>query len=56
MAAPQLEASGGIELDTVRAVAESGVDRISTGWITHSSPALDIALDFTPLTDGSVRG
>ena len=44
---PQLEASGGINLDTVRAVAESGVDRISTGWITHSAPALDIALDFT---------
>jgi nicotinate-nucleotide pyrophosphorylase (carboxylating) len=47
--APQLEASGGIALDTVRAVAETGVDRISTGWITHSAPALDIALDFVSL-------
>ncbi|HBP18560.1 MAG TPA: carboxylating nicotinate-nucleotide diphosphorylase [Planctomycetes bacterium] len=46
---PQLEASGGINLETVRAVAESGVDRISTGWITHSAPSLDIALDFKEL-------
>src|SRR5512146_363837 len=38
------EASGGISLDTVRAVAESGVDRISVGALTHSAPALDIAL------------
>jgi nicotinate-nucleotide pyrophosphorylase (carboxylating) len=41
-----LEASGGIALDTVRAVAETGVDRISVGALTHSAPALDIALDF----------
>jgi nicotinate-nucleotide pyrophosphorylase (carboxylating) len=41
-----LEASGGITLDTVRAVAESGVDVISVGWITHSAPSLDVALDF----------
>lgn len=41
-----LEASGGITLETVRAVAESGVDLISVGWITHSAPALDVALDF----------
>ncbi|QFT33601.1 putative nicotinate-nucleotide pyrophosphorylase [carboxylating] [Labrenzia sp. THAF82] len=40
-----LEASGGIELDTVRAVAESGVDLISSGWITHSAPVLDLGLD-----------
>ncbi|WP_150524430.1 carboxylating nicotinate-nucleotide diphosphorylase [Roseibium sediminis] len=40
-----LEASGGIELDTVRAVAESGVDLISSGWITHSAPILDLGLD-----------
>jgi len=40
------EASGGISLDTVRAVAEAGVDRISVGALTHSAPALDIALDF----------
>jgi len=42
---PELEASGGISLETIRAFAEAGVDRISTGWITHSAPALDIALD-----------
>jgi len=41
-----LEASGGITLDTVRAVAESGVDVISVGRITHSAPSLDVALDF----------
>jgi len=40
------EASGGINLKTVRAVAESGVDWISIGALTHSAPALDIALDF----------
>lgn len=43
------EASGGITLGTVRAAAESGVDRISVGALTHSAPALDIALDFTEL-------
>jgi len=41
-----LEASGGITLDNVREVAETGVDLISIGWITHSAPALDLALDF----------
>ena len=40
------EASGGITLGTVRAVAESGVNLISVGWITHSAPTLDVALDF----------
>ncbi|MEO8277197.1 MAG: carboxylating nicotinate-nucleotide diphosphorylase [Thermoanaerobaculia bacterium] len=40
------EASGGITLATVRAVAETGVDLISVGWITHSAPTLDVALDF----------
>jgi nicotinate-nucleotide pyrophosphorylase (carboxylating) len=40
------EASGGITLDTVRLVAETGVDWISVGAITHSAPALDLALDF----------
>lgn len=39
------EASGGITRETVRAVAESGVDLISVGWITHSAPRLDVALD-----------
>jgi nicotinate-nucleotide pyrophosphorylase (carboxylating) len=41
-----LEASGGITLANVRAVAETGIDRISIGAITHSAPALDIALDY----------
>lgn len=41
-----LEASGGITLATVRAVAETGVDLISVGALTHSAPALDISLDF----------
>ena len=41
-----VEASGSITLDTVAAVAESGVDVISVGWITHSAPCLDVGLDF----------
>ena len=41
-----LEASGNVTLSTVRAVAETGVDYISSGAITHSAPSLDIALDF----------
>lgn len=41
----KLEASGGITLVTVRATAESGVDAISVGALTHSAPALDIGLD-----------
>ncbi|NIA25391.1 MAG: carboxylating nicotinate-nucleotide diphosphorylase [Gammaproteobacteria bacterium] len=39
------ESSGSITLDTIRTVAETGVDVVSLGWITHSAPALDIALD-----------
>ena len=41
------EASGGVTLENVRAVAESGVDLISVGALTHSAPALDLGLDFT---------
>jgi nicotinate-nucleotide pyrophosphorylase (carboxylating) len=40
------EASGGVGLRTVRALAESGVDSISVGALTHSARAVDIALDF----------
>ena len=40
-----LEVSGRISLETVGAYAEAGVDYISVGAITHSAPALDIALD-----------
>ncbi len=39
------EASGNVTLSTVRAIAESGVDMISVGWLTHSAPNLDIGLD-----------
>jgi nicotinate-nucleotide pyrophosphorylase (carboxylating) len=41
----QLEASGGITLDNVRQVAETGVERIAVGAITHSAPILDLGLD-----------
>jgi nicotinate-nucleotide pyrophosphorylase (carboxylating) len=41
-----LEASGGVSLGTVRDIAATGVDRISAGALTHSAPALDIALDY----------
>ena len=40
------EASGGVNLSTVRSIAETGVDWISVGALTHSPPALDLALDF----------
>jgi nicotinate-nucleotide pyrophosphorylase (carboxylating) len=40
------EASGGIRLETAREIAETGVDLVSVGWLTHGAPALDVALDF----------
>ncbi|HHZ81438.1 MAG TPA: nicotinate-nucleotide diphosphorylase (carboxylating), partial [Flavobacteriales bacterium] len=40
-----LEASGGVTLETVRAVAETGVDRVAIGALTHDAPWLDIGLD-----------
>jgi len=43
----RLEASGHVTVDTVRDIAETGVDYISSGWITHSAPALDFGLDFS---------
>lgn len=46
---PQLEASGGVTVDTLREIAKTGVDFISIGALTHSAPALDIGLDFTTL-------
>ena len=45
----ETEASGGVNLDTVRAIAETGVDWISVGALTHSSPALDLSLLLDPL-------
>jgi nicotinate-nucleotide pyrophosphorylase (carboxylating) len=45
----ELEASGGVTLDTVRGIAETGVDYISVGALTHSAPALDVSLILEPL-------
>ncbi|MCK5426047.1 MAG: nicotinate-nucleotide diphosphorylase (carboxylating), partial [Emcibacter sp.] len=42
----KLEASGGVTLDTIKAIAETGVDYISVGRITQSAPAVDIGLDY----------
>jgi nicotinate-nucleotide pyrophosphorylase (carboxylating) len=42
---PEIEVSGGIQLDTVRKYAETGVDYISVGALTHSAPALDLSLE-----------
>ena len=44
------EASGGITMDTVREIAETGVDYISIGALTHSAPAVDIGFDFDQLS------
>ncbi len=49
----QLEASGGVSLDTVAQIAATGVDRISVGALTHSAVALDIGLDWTPPPPGN---
>jgi nicotinate-nucleotide pyrophosphorylase (carboxylating) len=45
----ETEASGKVNLDTVRAIAETGVDWISVGSVTHSAPALDLSLLLDPL-------
>jgi nicotinate-nucleotide pyrophosphorylase (carboxylating) len=45
----ELEASGGVTLETLRAVAETGVDFVSVGALTHSAPALDLSLLLQPL-------
>lgn len=47
---PEVEASGGVTLANVRALAEAGVDLISVGALTHSAPALDLSLDFREVT------
>ena len=41
------EASGGVRLDTIRAIAETGVTYVSVGRLTQSAPAADVGLDFT---------
>jgi nicotinate-nucleotide pyrophosphorylase (carboxylating) len=47
--APTLEASGGVDLETARAIAETGVDYISIGALTHSAPSLDFSLLLEPV-------
>ncbi|WP_026002419.1 carboxylating nicotinate-nucleotide diphosphorylase [Sphingobium xenophagum] len=46
-----IEASGGVRLDTIRAIAETGVDFVSVGRMTQSAPAADIGLDYLPAGD-----
>jgi nicotinate-nucleotide pyrophosphorylase (carboxylating) len=48
----RLEASGGLRLEDARAVAETGVDYLAVGALTHSAPVLDIGLDIHTLTEG----
>ncbi len=45
---PTLEASGGVNLETVRGIAETGVDFISVGALTHSAPTLDFSMLIEP--------
>jgi nicotinate-nucleotide pyrophosphorylase (carboxylating) len=52
---PEIEASGGITLQNVRAVAETGVDFISVGALTHSAPALDLSLQVHDARPDDVR-
>jgi nicotinate-nucleotide pyrophosphorylase (carboxylating) len=49
---PYFEASGGVMLETVRGIAETGVDFISVGALTHSAVALDLSLEFVPTGNG----
>ncbi len=46
-----LEASGNVSLQTVRRIAETGVDYISIGALTHSAPTFDVSFECTPETD-----
>ena len=53
----KVEASGLMTLERVAALADSGVDFVSVGAITHSSPAVDISMNFTEILDaGDARG
>ncbi len=51
-----LEASGGIQLDNVKAYADSGVHRISIGALTHSAPGVDVALEMEPESSAPLNG
>lgn len=48
-AGPSLEASGGVDLENVRAIAETGIDFISVGALTHSAPSLDFSMLIEPV-------
>lgn len=48
---PKLEASGGVTHETIKGIAETGVEFISVGALTHSAIALDISLEFVPITE-----
>ena len=52
----RLEASGGLTLDRARAVAETGVDYLSVGALTHSAPVLDLGFDLRPGTPADTKG
>jgi nicotinate-nucleotide pyrophosphorylase (carboxylating) len=52
----QLEASGGVDLQTIRAIAETGVDRISVGDLTKDLTAVDLSMRFVPTGPGSAAG
>jgi nicotinate-nucleotide pyrophosphorylase (carboxylating) len=49
---PLLEASGGVNLETVAEIAKTGVNFISVGAVTHSAVALDLSLEFVDISDG----
>lgn len=53
---PEIEVSGGVSLDDVKAIADLGVDYISVGALTHSAPALDLSLEMTPVFRASPPG
>ncbi len=55
-ASVELEASGTVRLETVRDIAETGVDRISSGALTHSAISLDIGLDWMPRAEEKDEG
>jgi nicotinate-nucleotide pyrophosphorylase (carboxylating) len=49
----RLEVSGNVTLQTARSYADAGADAISVGRLTHSAPALDLGLDFSPPGGGA---
>jgi nicotinate-nucleotide pyrophosphorylase (carboxylating) len=53
---PLIEVSGKITLDNIHHYVDTGVDVISSGWLTHSAPALDLSLDINPAKQQSSKG